>query len=387
VARRVYLHVGTPKTGTTYLQTILWSNREVLRRQGVLFPGDRRVDHLYASLVIRGAPRLERRDKRAPSAWNRLLEQVRAFDGTAIISHEYFGPAAAEQAQAVIAALAPAEVHVVVTARDSLNGMPALWQEHVKFRSKLPLASFGSRAENNPLDPWGWRSMDAAKVLARWGSTLPPERVHVITFPPKGGPHDLLWRRFAGLVGIDADSCDISHATPNVSLGVVEVEFLRRVNPHLSPDMNPPGVVSRWLRSYLAGEVLAPRGGDRYGPDPDQEAVLRKRSVDIVDALREARYDVIGDLDDLLPPDGAGKWRQPDDVTGDELTDVGAATVARMLSDLRAVTDERDRLLAQAAAEERRRAAAMVPVPLRRRVRRRLGRVARRVGLRRPAGR
>lgn len=28
MARRVFLHVGTPKTGTTYLQSLLWANQE-----------------------------------------------------------------------------------------------------------------------------------------------------------------------------------------------------------------------------------------------------------------------------------------------------------------------------------------------------------------------
>ena len=39
MAERVYLHVGLPKTATTYLQTILWANRDALEGQGVRLPG------------------------------------------------------------------------------------------------------------------------------------------------------------------------------------------------------------------------------------------------------------------------------------------------------------------------------------------------------------
>ena len=56
MAERVYLHVGLPKTATTYLQTILWANREVLEEQGVRLPGDSRRAHLWASRVIREHP-------------------------------------------------------------------------------------------------------------------------------------------------------------------------------------------------------------------------------------------------------------------------------------------------------------------------------------------
>lgn len=34
----VYLHIGTPKTGTTALQSFLWNNREALERRGICFP-------------------------------------------------------------------------------------------------------------------------------------------------------------------------------------------------------------------------------------------------------------------------------------------------------------------------------------------------------------
>lgn len=35
----IYLHIGAPKTGTTYLQNVLWRNRERLRTDGLLYPG------------------------------------------------------------------------------------------------------------------------------------------------------------------------------------------------------------------------------------------------------------------------------------------------------------------------------------------------------------
>jgi hypothetical protein len=165
-----------------------------------------------------------------------------------------------------------------------------------------------------------------------------------------------LWERFASVIGIDPYSCDTSVTTPNDSLGVVEVELLRKVNTYLGRKYSTPRLAGAWLRSYLGADVLAPRRGDRYGPDAEQEAFLRKKAVEIVDAIRAAGYDVIGDVDDLLPPDGPINWRHPDDVTPAELADAGAATIARMLDDLRRVTVDRNRLrdLVQQAKTDRR---------------------------------
>src|SRR5687767_8746869 len=35
IPRRCFVHVGLPKTGTTYLQSILWRSRDELARQGI----------------------------------------------------------------------------------------------------------------------------------------------------------------------------------------------------------------------------------------------------------------------------------------------------------------------------------------------------------------
>ncbi len=47
MAATVFLHIGLPKTATTYLQTILWGNREVLEQQGIRLPGPERRFHYW----------------------------------------------------------------------------------------------------------------------------------------------------------------------------------------------------------------------------------------------------------------------------------------------------------------------------------------------------
>src|ERR1700712_802256 len=103
MAHRVYLHVGLPKTGTTYVQTVLWENRPALAEQGIVYPGVRRREHMWSSVVIRERPGLERRNPRAAGAWARLLAQVETAPDGALISHEFLGAASAEQANGALA--------------------------------------------------------------------------------------------------------------------------------------------------------------------------------------------------------------------------------------------------------------------------------------------
>jgi hypothetical protein len=41
MTRRVLLHVGTPKTGTSYVQDVLFRNTEPLAAAGIRYPADR----------------------------------------------------------------------------------------------------------------------------------------------------------------------------------------------------------------------------------------------------------------------------------------------------------------------------------------------------------
>ena len=54
MARRVYLHVGTPKSGTSYLQDKLALNRDELERQGLDYVRTRTGDHFEPALDLIG---------------------------------------------------------------------------------------------------------------------------------------------------------------------------------------------------------------------------------------------------------------------------------------------------------------------------------------------
>ena len=50
MASKVLLHVGTPKTGTSYLQDVLFRNRETLAAAGIAYPATRHDSHFLAAL-------------------------------------------------------------------------------------------------------------------------------------------------------------------------------------------------------------------------------------------------------------------------------------------------------------------------------------------------
>jgi hypothetical protein len=373
LARRVFFHIGAPKTGTTFLQAVMWANRDTLRRQGVLFPGDWWLDRVWATNIVRETANVPH--ERARTSWKRIAAQTKGFDGTVVISHEFFAAASREQAAKAIAAVQPAEVHVVYTARDFVRQVPALWQEQLKFRLTTPLSEFEpDPLSAGPRSHFGWRTLDVVDALDRWGRDLPPERVHVVTVPPSGSPPGLLWERFATLCGIDPDSCDTDLGRANESLGSVEAELLRRVNPRISNEIRGPREVPTWVRDYLGHAVLVPHGGSRFGVSPKRADELREMSREAVRRLEFAGYDVVGDLKELIPPDELPETRQPEDATEAELLDAALDTIAVMLKNHRDVAKERNKWRAKARRLEQRHGSEDTFV---RRVRRGLGRARR----------
>jgi hypothetical protein len=340
VARRVFFHVGLPKTGTTYLQTILWNNRDELGRQGVLLPGRSSRQHLWASGVVREDPNLDRRGADARHAWRDLVREINAWPDTAIISHEFFAGASVDQALRAREALGAAEIHIVLTARDTLSLVTARWQEFVKNGSSVAIDKYPRRGDFDPANEWGWGTMDIGDVLERWGSALPPSRVHVLTLPKRTEPRETLWLRFAELVGIDPTSCDESGSQQNESLGVVEVELLRRVNRELTSFKSALGR-GMWIRGYLAQGKLVPRKGEKFWPSAERVDQLRARGERAVSAIHDHGYHVIGDIEDLRTPVDLPERRHPSSVTDAEMLAAATSTIAEMMSDVRRLRNRR----------------------------------------------
>ncbi len=338
MARRVFFHVGTLKTGTTYLQRVMWRNREALEAAGVLVPGSRFQDRVWATQTVRG---MRQPHATAATAWDRIVAEVNAFEGDAVISHEFFGGASAVQARNAIARVAPAEVHVVVTTRDLLGILPAFWQEQVKFGFTGTFADYDpAPLSARPSQHWSWRTIDAADVLRRWAADLPADRVHVVTMPGTGAPRDLLWTRFAAACGFDPAVASLDLPPVNESMGVAEAEFLRRVNGGLHAELRRPPEPARWVRRYLGLEILARRGGEKLRVPAARVPELRERGRRIADEIRAAGYHVVGDLDDIVGPAQPPTSRQPEDVPDSELLEVALDVVNTMLADHRSLSVE-----------------------------------------------
>jgi hypothetical protein len=334
----IFLHVGEPKTGTTFLQQVMWRNRAELAAQGVALPGHHPQDHYRASQDLRDIAKLAADPVGDwTGEWDILASQARQAPGVTVISHELFSAADADQADRAVRSLQPADVHIVLTVRDMATLLPAEWQETVKHRNSLGWEEWLEDVVDRESIAdarrqwWFWRVHDTMAILNIWSRLLPPGNVHVITTAARGSSTEVLWRRFAALLGVDPASVDLSRARPNTSLGLPEIEFMRRLNLAL-PGEVPDWFYMRNVKETLAHQTLAARPRDRRLVLPtSRDAWVKEQTDTLIAGLRDSGYDIIGDLAELVPPPVTEPPESPGAQPPGQILDVAVAAAAALV--------------------------------------------------------
>jgi hypothetical protein len=361
--RKVLLHVGTPKTGTSFVQDRLFRHRESLALQGILYPADRFDEHFLAALDL-----LELHwgglEKQAVGAWDRLAARVREWSGTVIVSHEILATASREQVARALASFGDAEVHIVLSARDLVRQIPAEWQENVKHRRTVRYGAFLDKVTDperrGSLATWFWGVQEVPDILDRWAAGLPPGRVHLVTVPKPGAPADLLWRRFARALDVDAEPLTSGVDRSNPSLGVPETALVRRINERVNLGVLANEDYRQFVRELLAHRTLSARArSTRLTLPPQVRAWAAGVSRTWVDVLAGRGYDVVGDLEDLLADEqehveGPEAFVDPDRPDEREVLDAALESVVTLLQEAarlqrseRTAWAERDAALAE----------------------------------------
>jgi hypothetical protein len=333
MAKRVFLHVGTPKSGTTYLQTILWQNVDVLQENGFLLPARFKAHYAAAKGVTDRTTLKSAIGFRIGTAWRRLSKLINEWDGDASIGHELLAPATTQQANEA-KALLEGEIHLVITARALNKQLSASWQEQVKGGMYHPFSAFLSIIEDKTTvqGEWFWDVQDVPAIVARWGEGIPADRVHIVTVPPEVSDPGELWKRYCTALGIDADAYDADIPTMNASLGPVEAELLRRIHARRDPRFTDPQR-QRWTRRLLAIEILGERRGVGMS-GPTTHPWLEDRTESMIAEIAERGYDVIGTLDDLKWAPPAATTRAIETVTEAELDELSRWTIGRLQEEL-----------------------------------------------------
>jgi hypothetical protein len=326
MSRVVYLHVGAPKTGTTYLQDRLALNKASLARHHIHYPLALHASQFRPALDILEMPWGGLQED-VDGEWDGLAARVRRLSGRVIISHEILAAATTPQVERAMAGLADSEVHLVYSARDLARQIPAEWQEGVKHQRKIGFNRFLRQiraAKRIQPTRWFWRVQSLPDVLSRWTSGLPPERVHLVTVPQAGAPRDVLWDRYCAVFGIDPVWAPLESQRENVSIGAAETFLLRRLNRSLRRSGLPSQEYRRLIREIVVHQTMARRPNMTKVTLPPAAFPWADEVADEwIEWVQGSGIEVVGDLEDLRPvrPAADERWVDPDRPRRPEMVD------------------------------------------------------------------
>jgi hypothetical protein len=301
VADRVVLHIGTMKSGTTYLQSALMSGAAALEAAGAWYAGGSFKTQTDALAGMLGSP-----DPAAKPEWRSLVAEIEGRDGVALISQEFLSFARRREIDALVGSFEGTEVDVVLTVRDQHRAIPAQWQSYTRNLGTDDWATYLRRLEPMRSDRRGGslalrkfrRAQDVPAIVSRWTAHVGVTRLVVVTVPPSGAEPVALWRRFCEASRLEAADPPASGAPANESLGYASCDLLRRLNVYITALPKP-----RYRRARLeVVRALLPLRADEGRPELDRDGaalarLLNGRVRDCVAA--HPRVSLVGSLDDL----------------------------------------------------------------------------------------
>lgn len=222
VKRRILVHIGTGKTGSTSIQRALTVNARRLRSRGVLYPSSVRR-RLWTGRIDINHFRLHHallKGRERP--WRKLQREIEASDAhTVVLSAEIFALWSwSGRVDDVLARLGDHDVEVIVYHRNQLDKAAS------RYRQALTHGDFDGTFREHLEAKIG--SYNYVVPMVQWADRLGPSAMHVHCYDAIGGG-DVVAHFLAHLEGVDTS--DLRSVAPqNVRFSDEAVHTLRWIN-------------------------------------------------------------------------------------------------------------------------------------------------------------
>ena len=295
-----HLHIGEPKSGTTYVQGVLEHNRDALLTAGIVMPAPR-LQIRASQDAIRGSANGE--------LWGQMVsELLDSGSQSALVSMETLCRASPQAIERAVTVINGPQVKVIVTVRDVARSLPAQWQQSMQHGKTWTWDDYSAAVisddGSSPASKNFWSQHDLPRILIDWSQVVGASNVSVVTLPHRGAPPATLWERFSTTLGIAPSDYDTVEPA-NESLGAASAELLRRLNVALKDDALNERQYNSLVRRVVARQGLAHRRSKESAVELSHQAApwAAQQAQRIITALESADVNIVGDVQDLVPAD------------------------------------------------------------------------------------
>ncbi|HSI50472.1 MAG TPA: hypothetical protein VLA61_19575 [Ideonella sp.] len=266
--KKLFLHIGVEKTGTTSIQTYLARNRDVLRARGVLYPTAPGAQN-HIGLAVLACNRRQRVQDlliglgiESDTDWDayreRLCEQLQASSAQAdvdkiVLSNEHMSSRLIEagELQALREALLPLadEIQVILYARR---------------QDEVILSDYSTQVRSGVCEPFRYlpyyrRKYSYYELAKLWAGVFGESAMHCRVFDPQHFVEGNLLTDFMAAIEVPADGSFISGSRENESLSARALEYLRMLNQHLPAVVDGRANVERGPLAHAVSRIPGER--------------------------------------------------------------------------------------------------------------------------------
>ena len=242
--KKLIIHPGFHKTGTTALQQALSEVRHELLESKFFYPHTAgNAHHRAAWSIIEKTWGWKKRGGRisAPIEWKKLENKISSSKETAIISSEFFSEADLIQLADMAKRLSGFDVQVIFTWRPLPFMLASSYQQFLKYGLKKSYSEWLESIFEVPgeakFTPSFWKRNLHGDVVARWAETFGSENVSLIAVNESNPTY--LYETFADLAGIPKGILkEPAHMQMNRSLTFTESSLLLEINRTYPKDLD-----------------------------------------------------------------------------------------------------------------------------------------------------
>lgn len=235
MAKRVIIHAGFHKSGTTALQHSFAASSDLFAAHDIYYPPSSRQAHHRAAWGLTGRVwgwRNNGGKAISGSEWDGLVRRIKRSNQTVLISSEFFTEAKREHLERIRKDLQGLPIEIVFTSRPFVKILSSSYQQFLKygvrFRYDAWLDEMFHRHEGSKVTPTFWPRSQVDEVVAMWADVFGTTNVKVI-LADEGSPR-FIFDQFEEILGLAQGSLQLPEVGLNRSMTLEETHLLFLIN-------------------------------------------------------------------------------------------------------------------------------------------------------------